>query len=226
VRADCTGRASSGPSRSTRGAFHQQVLPAAACAGQETRHRFPGTNAAGPASGATPSSLARRRLSLLGFAGLITLLPISTERRLSISAITAVLQHSCGQTVHPAYRQKSCLLWPVMRAALHLSVQDRPSCLVSGAAEGSRHSPAPPRAITRRGASPRSNRLGHLLSRSRACAGRRIPAQEKEQVPANPPPDGAQGAVRLKGRSASVQPRRGTQAAYPRCLPSTDSPAG
>jgi hypothetical protein len=42
VRVDCAERASSSPSRSTRGVFHQQVLPAPACAKQGTRHRFPG----------------------------------------------------------------------------------------------------------------------------------------------------------------------------------------
>ena len=194
---------SSSASRSTRGAFHQQVLPATARAELGARHRFPGQG----------RGIGFRRHALPARAE-------KAERRLSTSAITAVLQHNCGQIVHPAHRERSCLLCLVLRAALHLTVQDWPSCLGPGAAESSWPSPASPRAMTRRGALPRADRLGHLLSRNRACAGRRIRTQEKEQVPANPPPDGAQGAVRMRA-AASAPPRRGDVGSMPE-VPSID----
>jgi hypothetical protein len=87
----------------------------------------------------------------------------------------------------------------VVWAALHLAAQRRPSGLRSGAAEGSWPSPAPPRAMTRRGASPRADWLGHLLSRSRACARRRIRAQE----------EGTGSRESVSGRRAGRRPHEG-----------------
>jgi len=76
-----------------------------------------------------------QKTELRRYSGLITPKP-GSRRRLSVSAIIAVLQHNRGQTVHPAHRQRSCPLGSVMRAALHLTVQGRPSCLGPGATEG------------------------------------------------------------------------------------------
>jgi hypothetical protein len=101
--------------------------------------REPATISRGPmptelASGAMPSALSLRRLICAGIQGSS---PRSLAgRRLSVSAIIAVLQHNRGQTVHPAHRPRSCPLGSVMRAALHLTVQGRPSCLGPGATEG------------------------------------------------------------------------------------------
>ena len=108
VRADCAVPLSSSTPCSTRGAFRQQVFPAPARASQETRHRCPGPGTAGSASGATPSSLARRWLVRARFRG-SSPRDRPDRRRLSTSAITAVLQHSCGGIVHPAVRKGSFL---------------------------------------------------------------------------------------------------------------------
>jgi len=197
VRANCTVPVSRSTLRSARSAFHQQVLPAPACAGQGARHRFP----------EQVPGIGFRRYAFLARARKAE--PTRTfrvcrpdagqaKRRLSTSAITAVLQHNCGRIRHPAHLGKELPPW----------LGDAGSPPPSGArpAELSRvrgrrgllPSPASPRAMTRRGASPRSGRLGHLMSRNRACAGRRVPAQEMEQVPAKPPPDSVQDAARTR----------------------------
>lgn len=150
----------------------------------------------GSASSATPSSLALGKLSPRGPRGLSPR-AVQAKRRLSTSAITAVLQHSCGRIRRPARRQGVASL--PGDAGSPAPFGARPAEL--SRARGRRRvnpSPASPRAMTRRGALPRSGRLGHLMSRNRACAGRRVPAQEMEQVPARPPPDSVQDAARTR----------------------------
>lgn len=69
VRAGCSVPSSNSTSRPARGAFHRQVLPAPACAGQGTRHHFSGPMATELASDATPSALSLRRLNCAGIQG-------------------------------------------------------------------------------------------------------------------------------------------------------------
>lgn len=104
VRANCAARASSTPV-----AFDPRCLPStgAPCARLRRARNpppFPRAKAAGPASDATPSSLARRRLGLFGYSGLITPFPIRPSaacqflQPLRFSS-TAVVRPSTPRTV-------------------------------------------------------------------------------------------------------------------------------
>lgn len=150
----------------------------------------------------------------------------ASQESVSTSATTTVVQHSHGSTDHPAHRAGSCVPARWMRAAL--------APLGAGPAKLS-PSQGPPQAyalassspaIARWGALPRPDRLGHLLSRNRACAGRRGRTQVMRK----------RGSREYAGgRHAKRRPRQGygrrpsakkAAAAHPRCLPSTGSPIG
>lgn len=150
----------------------------------------------------------------------------ASQESVSTSATTTVVQHSHGSTDHPTHRAGSCPPARWMRAAL--------APLGAGPAKLS-PSQGPPQAyalassspaIARWGALPRPDRLGHLLSRTRACAGWRSRTQVMRK----------RGSREYAGgRRAKRRPRQGygrrpsakkAVAAHPRCLPSTGSPMG
>jgi hypothetical protein len=72
--------------------------------------------------------------------------------------------------------------------------------------------PAPPRAIARGRALPRSDRPGHLLSRVRACVGRRAGRRWQGRIPAKPPASDAKRRSH-KGCCRSPSAKRGVSCA-------------
>jgi hypothetical protein len=197
VRADCSMPVSRSTSRSARSAFHQQVLPAPACAGQGARHRFP----------EQVPGIGFRRCAFLARARKAE--PARTygvgrpgagqaKRRLSTSAITAVLQHNCGRIRHPAPRQ----------GVASLARGCRQPCTSRRKTGRAVPGQGPPKAetfasISACDDSPRSFAPTPVRSDT-SCHGI-APAQveesrrkDMEQVPAIPSPDSVQAAVRTR----------------------------
>jgi hypothetical protein len=207
-----TGRADSAvpPSRGTpssaQGAFHRQVLPASLA-----RRRRPATvPGALPPPGRLP---APRRSSLsLGRAGPAASSGVHHPGAGQVRRACRLLQpprSSSTTTEGPTTPRATPGLPPAQRFAGSRASGRTTGRAVSepGTAEDAMSSPAPPHAMARRGALPRPDRLGHLLSRVRACVGRRAGRRMRDESPRNRRQP-ARSAVCSRA-AAATPPRRG-----------------
>jgi hypothetical protein len=209
-------------SLSARDAFHRQVLPAPACAVRRARHLPRGLATAGPASGTSPSRGFRPESWTNKACEAHRPEARLVRRRLSTSATTAVLQHSRGQTVHPASHRE---LSPGGAG------NPAPCWCRAGRAFSNQ---GPPRAIR-----PRQHLLRRLLVEELHPSPMGPDTSCREDAPAQvgeterrkgtdsrvSAAEDARDAFRSRARDC-FPPRSETQAAHPRCLPSTSSPEG
>lgn len=195
-----------------QGAFHREVpAPSRSRATRRTRHRAPGFAASEPASDASfaPARLAPRRARPAAGSRAHHPGPGRPDAACRLLQSPRFLQHELRSDRPPRASSRELRPCSIDAGSPAPRGAGRSSCLQ---ARGRRRrdalaSSSP--AMTRREALPRPDRLGHLLSRNRACPGRRSRKQVRgTRFPRVRRRPTRKGANRTRA-AADAPPRRG-----------------